>query len=134
MTDDEGKYVFSGLGSGTYAVTAEKAGYTFNPASKTVPVDGADKTGKDFTAISYVIQGYVRNASGSPMAGVTISLTGDMTRTKTTDEYGFYRFRSLPEGDYIVTPSKAGKTFEPASKAVTLNGANADKQNFVRSP
>jgi hypothetical protein len=134
MTDDDGKYVFPGLGNGTYTVTPEKTGYTFTQESKTIQMDGADMTEKNFTAISYVLTGYVRNASGSPMAGVTISLTGQMTRTKTTDENGFYRFRSLPEGDYIVTPSKAGKTFEPASRAVTLSGEDAKKQNFVKSP
>jgi subtilisin family serine protease len=134
-TDGNGKYLFSGLGNGIYTVTPEKTGYSFTPSlKKTITVNGADKTGKNFTAITYAIKGFVRNAAGRPMPGVTISLSGDVTETRTTDEYGFYRFRNLPEGDYVVTPSKAGKTFEPTSRAVTLNGANADKQNFVKSP
>ena len=134
MTDSTGRYVFSGLGNGTYTVMPAKTGFTFTPPSKTIVVDGADKRGKRFTAVTYAIKGYVRNASGRPMAGVTVSLEGDVAKTKKTDINGFYRFGNLPMGTYVVTPSKAGKTFDPASTSVTISGASEKLQTFKTVP
>jgi len=134
MTDSDGRYVFSELGDGTYTITPEKDGYTFAPSSKTITVNGADRTGKSFTAITYAINGYVRNASGNPLQSVTVQLTGEVTKTKITDTNGFYRFGNLPEGNYVVTPNKASKTFEPASRNVTISSNNVQLQKFSVSP
>jgi len=134
LTSSTGKYIFSGLGNGTYTVTPAKTGYTFSPVSKTVSISGADKTGKNFTAITYAITGRVKTPSGSPMSNVIVSLTGDAAAVKNTDIYGRYAFNNLPNGSYVVTPSKAGNTFSPASINATVTGANVTKQNFVRNP
>ncbi len=40
MTDENGKYNFTGLAVGTYTVTPSLAGYTFSPASRTLTVSG----------------------------------------------------------------------------------------------
>src|SRR5712664_1555935 len=48
--DGVGKYTFTGLANGTYAVTPSRAGYTFNPSSQAVTVNGANVTGLNFTA------------------------------------------------------------------------------------
>lgn len=133
-TDDSGKYAFRQLANGTYTVTPAKTGYEFSPSSKTVSISSADVTGKNFTAITYAIIGYVRTLSGSPMAGVTMSLTGDAVKTRTTDSTGRYRFSNLPNGNYVVTPSKGSRTFNPPSRPVTISGATVRKQNFVRNP
>jgi len=134
VTSLTGKYIFSGLGNGTYTMTPAKAGYTFTVASKTATINGADRTGKNFTAITYAIKGRVKTPSGAPMANVLVSLTGDVTAMKVTDIFGRYRFGNLPNGSYVVTPIKTGKTFSPASINVTVTGANVTKQNFVRNP
>jgi hypothetical protein len=134
VTDANGRYAFRQLANGTYTVTPALTGYTFSSVSRTITVNGADKTGKNFTAITHAIWGYVRNPSGVPMAGVTMTLGGDAAKMRVTDSNGFYRFRNLPDGSYTVTPAKTGKTFEPASRAVSVTGANVPKQNFVRNP
>jgi len=134
LTGSTGKYIFSGLGNGTYTVTPAKTGYTFSPVSKTVSISGADKTGKNFTAITYAITGRVKTPSGSPMSNVIVSLIGDAAAVKKTDIYGRYGFNNLPNGSYVVTPSKAGNTFSPASINATVTGANVTKQNFVINP
>lgn len=133
-TDSSGKYAFRQISDGTYTVTPAKTGYAFTPASKTISISGADAAGRNFTAITYAIIGYVRTPSGAPMAGVTVSLTGDAVKTKTTDSTGHYRFGDLPNGNYVVTPSKTGRTFSPASRDVVISGAAVRKQNFVRNP
>jgi inhibitor of cysteine peptidase len=49
-TDSSGNYTFSGLSNGTYTITPSKSGYTFTPASLSVTISGANKTGQNFTA------------------------------------------------------------------------------------
>ncbi|NMB98704.1 MAG: hypothetical protein GYA35_00300, partial [Thermoanaerobaculaceae bacterium] len=45
-----GAYTISGLANGTYTVTPSKSGYTFSPTSISVTINGANQTGKNFTA------------------------------------------------------------------------------------
>ncbi len=134
MTDGNGKYVFPLLGNGTYTVTPSKTGYAFTPSSRSITVNGADKERRHFTAVTHAIIGSVRNPSGAPMAGVTVTLSGAGAKTKKTGSNGRFRFGNLPDGTYVVTPSKDGKAFDPVSRDVTLSGENVRKQNFVRSP
>jgi hypothetical protein len=68
------------------------------------------------------------------MAGVTVSLSGDLVKTKQTDINGRFRFGNLPDGNYVVTPSKEGKIFDPVSRDVAISGENVMRQNFRRSP
>jgi len=72
-------------------------------------------------------------SGGSPIAGVTVSLTGNASATTTTDSTGFYRFTGLSNGSYTITPSKAGYTFSPANKAVSISGGDIISQNFSGS-
>jgi hypothetical protein len=48
--DGGGAYTAGGLANGTYAITPNKAGYTFSPVSRIVTVNGANVTGINFTA------------------------------------------------------------------------------------
>ena len=48
--DGSGAYIVSGLASGSYALTPNKAGYTFSPVSQIVSVSGANVTGVNFAA------------------------------------------------------------------------------------
>jgi subtilisin family serine protease len=134
MTDGSGRYEFPILGNGTYTVTPSKTGYAFIRLSRTITVSGADEGGKHFTAVTHAIVGYVRNPSGAPMAGVTVSLSGDLVKTKQTDINGRFRFGNLPDGNYVVTPTKEGKIFDPVSRDVAISGENVMRQNFRRSP
>jgi outer membrane protein assembly factor BamB len=49
-TDSSGNYTLAGLVNGAYTLTPSLSGYTFSPASLSVTIDGADVTGKNFTA------------------------------------------------------------------------------------
>ena len=61
-----------------------------------------------------------RYASG-PRSGVTVTLSPDGLTAK-TDSFGNYAFHHISAGDYTITPSAAGATFDPASGALTLEG------------
>ena len=59
------------------------------------------------------------NAS-TPLAGVTVDLTGTSTGQTTTDANGNYSFSDLTAGgNYTVTPSGLGKTYSPMNRTYT---------------
>ena len=117
-TDVNGNYTFDGLQNGLYTVTPSKTGYSFTPASPQVTISNANAT-QNFTAASippstYSLSGQA-TYNGSGLSGVTISLTGAASNSKTTDVNGNYTFDGLQNGLYTVTPSKTGYSFTPAS-------------------
>ena len=73
-------------------------------------------------ATTYKISGTV---SGAVAANVTITLSGDSSATTTTASGGTYSFTGLSDGNYTVTPSLAGYTFNHLSTAVVISGADA---------
>lgn len=138
ITDSLGRYRFTGLANGSYTVTPGMTDYTFTPASRTVTISGVNATGQNFTGTSavatYSISGKVLTSSGTPITGVPITLSGNATGSTTTDSLGRYKFTGLVNGSYTVTPSMTGYTFTPASRSVTITGANITGQNFRRNP
>ncbi|MRR16386.1 MAG: hypothetical protein EG826_08005 [Deltaproteobacteria bacterium] len=132
ITDAGGNYSFPGLPAGNYSVTPSRTGYDFTPSTRLVTISG-NSTGNDFTAAptpepTYNISGTV---SGAIVEGVTIQLTGPATASTTTDAGGNYTLSGVHNGIYTVTPVKDGYTFNPASTAVNVNGANQTGKNFV---
>lgn len=127
-----GTYSFTGLVNGAYTVTPTKAGYTFNPTSQPVTVNGANVPGQDFvaTALTYAISGHV---SGATADDVTIALSGDAAGVATTAGGGAYSFSGVPNGSYTVTPSKPGYTFSPPSLGFAVSGGNATGKDFLAS-
>jgi FtsP/CotA-like multicopper oxidase with cupredoxin domain len=137
-TNTSGVYTFAGLAPGIYTVTPSLAPYTFSPVSRNVTVNNANVTAQNFTgtppAGTYSISGTVRNATTRlPVAGVTVTLTGAVNATATTNSSGVYAFVGLSNGNYIVTPSQSSRTFTPAKTNVTLNNANVTNVNFARN-
>ena len=64
LTNASGGYSFSGLTDGSYTVTPAPAGYTFSPASTTVPISGASVVSANFTATGIAATGRL-NDTGS---------------------------------------------------------------------
>jgi YVTN family beta-propeller protein len=63
-------------------------------------------------------------------AGVTVTLTGPVTTTKTTDSSGLFAFTQLPPGEYKVSVSKTSAQFFPSERGVTLARENVDNIDF----
>ena len=80
--------------------------------------------------VSHAITGSV---SGAVQQGVAINLTGAATVTTTTDVTGTFNFPNLMDGRYTLAPTLAGYTFNPASSAVTVAGADSTGNHFVAS-
>jgi len=73
------------------------------------------------TGLSLLV-GRVKEEAGIPDVTLTLKGPGGCTDTTTTNARGFYRFRQMAKGTYTVTPGKAGCTFTPPSREVTIGG------------
>lgn len=134
-TDGTGIYTFTGLANGTYTVTPFKTGYTFQPASLVAVVSGGNVTDINFVATAlppggntYSISGTV---SGGATSGVTITLSGDNIGAVATGAGGTYTISGLLAGNYTVTPSLSGYTFNPTSTPAVITNANLTAKDFV---
>jgi hypothetical protein len=126
-----GVYSFTGLQTGSYTIAPSKVGYTFNPPSQGVTINSGSATA-NFTATSvqtYIISGTVGPATAG--SGTLLTLSGSPSLTTPADSSGNYSFTGLGNGAYTVTPSKTGYTFNPASQAVIVSGANVPGVNFA---
>jgi hypothetical protein len=131
--DGSGNFSFSGLANGSYAVTPSNAGYTFNPTSRAVTINGVNVSGVNFTATAaaptYSISGTISQAATG--AGSLVTLSGAASFSTTADSSGKYSFTALSNGAYTVAPSSQMATFSPTSQAVTINNSNVSGVNFT---
>ena len=123
IVNSSGNYAFTGLSNGTYTVTPNKSGFNFTPPSTNVTINGSSQTA-NFSATPQV---WVLSGTVSPLgSGALLTLSGAHGATATADASGNFSFPGLTNGNYAVTPSKAGFTFSPTSQPVTINGGNSN--------
>lgn len=130
VTNSMGAFNFTNLTNGTYTLTPSGSSLNFNPASRTVTVNGGNITNAAFTAstATYTISGTITSGPG-----VTVSLGGAASQTVITNGSGVYSFTGVANGSYTVTPSSSSLNFTPGSQAVTVSGANVTGLNFAAS-
>lgn len=116
-------------GSGDGAVNYSVATNSGSARTGTMTIAGQTFTVNQSGAGNLSISGRVTYGRGV-LSGVTMTLSGTADKTTTTNINGDYIFNSLANGAYTVTPTKAGYSFTPASRTVTLSGASATGQNF----
>ena len=126
--DGAGNFSFGALANGTYTITPSKTGFSFNPANRSVTVNGANVTGLTFTATAqtFSISGTVTGGSGA-----TVTLGGAANGTTTASGSGSYSFSGLSNGSYTIAASKAGFTISPSSQNASVNGASVTGVNFT---
>ena len=129
MTDENGRFVFSGLGAGRYNLSVSKNGHVgvtygqSRPGRAGTPIQLAD--GEQFTANlqlprGSVITGTILDEYGEPSAGIQVRVlryvmqggrrTLQQSGSGSTDDRGIYRVFGLQPGDYVVSaiPRNAG--------------------------
>jgi hypothetical protein len=73
------------------------------------------------TAAAASISGRITTSDGSPLAGVTMNLSGASTAKAISDSNGNYRFNNIDTNNfYTVTPSIVNYQFSPASRSFSL--------------
>ena len=83
------------------------------------------------TAAPAMISGTITMPDGSPLAGVTVKLSGARFAKTITDSNGSYRFNNLEAGAfYTVTPTLVNYHFGPESRAFSLLG-NTTEATFT---
>ncbi len=117
-TAADGTYSFASLASGgTYTVTPAIAGRAFTPVSRTFTTATTDQTADFVGRLIYRITGQVRDLNDTGVADVTVSLSGTLSGSVTTDVSGNYAFLALDiGGTYTVTPTKGSFAFNPPSQ------------------
>jgi YVTN family beta-propeller protein len=138
---DNSAHVFLPDRAGAAVMTAQQlldaAGAGAELTFKGVPVGagrrlGIDRDGDgildgDAGASALNISGQVTAVNGSPVAGVTISISANGqagTVTTQTDASGHYAFPNLTGTGFSITPALAGYTFAPASQSIgNMRGA-----------
>ncbi|HEY9403931.1 MAG TPA: carboxypeptidase regulatory-like domain-containing protein [Pyrinomonadaceae bacterium] len=125
ITDGAGNYSFPGLiEGGNFRLTSGGNNFIFDPQAYTFKRLRSDPSAP-FTAIpKYRLSGRITDASGNPISGVSVSLTGTQTGNAFTDNSGNYAFDGLrSDGNYTVTPSRTNLGFTPPSRTYnTLTG------------
>lgn len=121
-----GQIQVQGLAPGAYTLTATATGYS------TVQISATLQTGKTtdlgtvqmlvpVSSTTAVISGTVRDsASGTPLAGVTISITGQ-AMTGTSDANGLYLINGVAPGAITLKASRTGY-FDATGQANVLAG------------
>lgn len=138
-TNSAGAYSFTRVPAGrNYTLTPTKPGYAFTPASRSYSNLSADQAGQNFSAAAtgYNVGGTIKLGT-TALAGVTVKLSspspaGFATRTAQTNSSGAYSFANVPAGrSYVVTPTKSGYQFNPASRSLSGLATNQTAVNFL---
>jgi Mg-chelatase subunit ChlD len=69
--------------------------------------------------------------TGSPLPNVAIQISGSGSGSATTNSAGMYGFGGVASGTYMITPSKVGYTFSPATRTVTIRSTNVGNLDFI---
>jgi len=77
---------------------------------------------------TYSVSGTVATSAGAGISGVSVS---NGSTSVVTNSSGVYTFTGVANGTYTLTPSLSGYTFSPATRSVSVSGANVTGQNFT---
>jgi len=123
-----GNYTFPGLANGTYAVTPSNIGYTFSPVSQSVTVNGANKTGVNFTATVQQTHSVALSWNAS-----TSVVTGYNVYRSTVSGTGFTRVNSALVAVLVYTDTAVqnGTTYYYVTTAVDSTGMESAYSNQV---
>ena len=120
VTDSAGNFTFSNLAtSGHYTLTPSKAHYNFQPL--TLIEKTADQV-VDLTGVlqRHTILGLVRTTIGVPIQGATLTLSGAVNATTTTNSNGNFSFANMPGGgNFTLVVSHSSYAFPGNTGTIT---------------
>jgi hypothetical protein len=131
VTDDAGRFIFSGLAAGTYTLIATRPGFVTSTYGAKVPgrAQGAPISLADGQPMNGIVlpmmhgaalSGTIRYPSGRPASDIEVLVLGvknvggerrlnPVLTPGRTDDRGAYRVYGLPPGDYIIRVEMTGR-------------------------
>lgn len=121
-TDSNGEYSRANIPAGTYSIKAYINGYSFQSdyVDNIIVNESTQAAVVDFTAtkIEYGFEGYIKDAAGTPVEGITIkALCGGLIVEDISDYEGHYGF-SLPPDTYQIIPESIDYVFDPRIRSL----------------
>jgi hypothetical protein len=118
VTDPTGNYLFSGLSSNIYTVTASLDCYVFGPTNREAKVGPTNAFGVNFFATNdfHSVSGWITNGPPS----VTVAVTGTNGTRTVPGSGGVYGVSNLCAGFYLVVPSQPGYQFQPPTNSILV--------------
>ncbi len=134
-TDQNGYYEFVDVSAGVYEVAPRAAGQTYDPQKQSV-VAYNDCTGVDFRVCSLsLVSGMVWLGNGNDgLGGVTVELSGDITRSAKTDQSGSFAFVDVASGPYTVRSRSIGYEITPDQIDIFVTEADSGGIIFRAEP
>jgi hypothetical protein len=124
VTDASGNYSFTAQAEGNYVVTPQSANYSFQPSFVNIASLTANSTVNFSGApVNYTISGRVIS-EGTPIGGITITLSGTQTKTAVTDANGNYSFLVPAGNNYNLSATSELYTFTPPTVSLTNLSGN----------
>jgi Zn-dependent metalloprotease len=80
----------------------------------------------------YNVSGYVRDSSGNPISGITVTFSNNLGAA-TTNASGYYQRKVYSGWSGTVTPSQTGNTFTPLNRSYSSVTSNRISQNYTLS-
>jgi uncharacterized protein (TIGR03437 family) len=116
--------IYGFLSTDTYTAVPSKAGYTFSPAQYSNTIGTNANISFVGTNTTFTITGHATlQGSGTPVAGVVVSLSGTQTASATTAADGSYQFTGLHYGDnYGLSAAKTGYGVSPNFTGGQISG------------
>ena len=145
ITSPTGDYTIEQVPAREQVVTPSLSGYSFIPASLTVTPTGQEN-GIDFSAYSsFQVSGFVRHTSnGLGASAVTLTLrtnapattppTAGASVSLVTDTNGFFSFTNVRAGSYVLTPSRSGHGFSPATNLINITANSVTDLAYLMYP
>jgi hypothetical protein len=127
-TNGAGAYTFTGLANGNYTVTPSDAGFTYSPATQSLTVNGANKTGVNFVATATAPSGHSVALSWT---GSTSAVTGYNVYRSTVSGSGYTKMNSsLINGvSFSDSTVQSGTTYFYVATAVDSGGDESANSN-----
>ncbi|MCP4626019.1 MAG: PQQ-binding-like beta-propeller repeat protein [bacterium] len=130
--DNNGRYVFIGIGAGTYLIKPQLNGHGFEPLSRAVTISGTDLVDQNFTGkAGLYIAGTTKTIFGKGVSSITVSLDGATTSTAETNSDGIYVFTGLTAGTYTISIDQDEFTSRPSTREVELVGEGKEGIDFT---
>jgi hypothetical protein len=129
-TDGSGNFSFTGLPNGSYIVAPSASGFTFSPATASVSISGASKTGVNFTASAVAIPTQHR-VTLSWKASTSSNMKGYNVYRAATAGGAFTKLNASPLATTAYTDNavESGRTYYYVTTAVNTNNAESSYSN-----